>query len=53
MPKNKTFYIATCLGCHPILPQPFSSESERDKWADAHTEGTRHAVARYVEAHRV
>jgi hypothetical protein len=30
------WYLATCLDCMPILPQPFRDKSERDEWAGAH-----------------
>jgi len=33
---EKTWYLATCLDCEPILPQPFRSEDERDWWAKGH-----------------
>jgi hypothetical protein len=31
------WYLATCLDCVPILPQPFRDKAERDEWAGAHT----------------
>jgi hypothetical protein len=30
------WYLATCVDCVPILPQPFRDRAERDEWAGAH-----------------
>ncbi|MPZ13776.1 MAG: hypothetical protein GEU73_05030 [Chloroflexi bacterium] len=38
------WFIAWCQDCTPVLPQPFTSEVERDAWADAHRSGTGHTV---------
>ena len=38
------WYLAICLDCTPVLPQPFSIEQERDDWLDAHVAGTGHDV---------
>jgi hypothetical protein len=39
-------YLAICLDCQPILPQPFSDKVERDVWASTHEEATGHMVVR-------
>ena len=38
------WWLATCANCRPALAQPFRDRCERDRWAWAHNEGTRHRV---------
>jgi hypothetical protein len=45
----QVFYLAICQDCTPILPQPFSDETERDQWLAAHAGGTGHRVWTAVE----
>jgi hypothetical protein len=44
-----TWYIAERQDCDPVLPQPFRSASDRDAWADAHSQATGHSVTRRTE----
>jgi hypothetical protein len=36
----QVWYLAICQDCTPVLPQPFSDEGERDRWAEAHRAAT-------------
>ena len=45
MPDTDTWYLAVCLGCTPLLPQPFSNPGERATWAGTHEHATGHVVA--------
>jgi hypothetical protein len=38
------WYLATCLNCTPVLPQPFYSEDHRNGWAELHRIATKHIV---------
>jgi len=45
MDKDKKYwYLAICLECEPVLPQPFGVEKERAEWVEAHWGGTGHAI---------
>ena len=39
--EAETWYLAICQGCTPVLPQPFTDESERDQWAERALDGHR------------
>lgn len=43
------FFIAECVNCEPVLPNPFYDEGERDRWADAHSSATGHVIGKRVE----
>lgn len=45
MPADATWYLAVCLGCTPLLPQPFSGSAARNTWASGHRQATGHTVA--------
>lgn len=30
------FFVAVCLHCQPVLPQPFADIEERHRWVAAH-----------------
>jgi hypothetical protein len=44
-PKQVTWYLATCVDCKPMLPQPFTERANRDEWASVHSDAVRHTVA--------
>ena len=37
-------YLAICLHCTPVLPQPFYDQHKRDEWTEAHEDATGHGV---------
>lgn len=43
------WYIAECQDCVPVLPQPFTSATERGEWAEAHRR-TGHTVTTREES---
>lgn len=43
-PIKKHYYFSTCMDCEPILPQPFTSQFERESWTRKHVEGTGHKI---------
>ncbi len=40
----RTWYLAECQDCMPVLPQPFSDPGERTDWIVAHRRATGHRV---------
>ena len=47
MSSAQIWYLAVCQNCGQPgrpLPQPFTVEDERDRWAQAHSEATGHDV---------
>lgn len=50
MVEKKTFYLATCLDCDPVLPMPFGSVMERLAWVAGHKNSTGHRVTLSQEA---
>lgn len=42
--SQRHYFLATCLGCTPVLPMPFTYEKQRDKWAHDHGKATGHEV---------
>ena len=43
------WFLAVCLDCTPILPQPFLTPEARDQWAAIHRSGTGHRVSALEE----
>lgn len=41
--EKDAWFLALCLDCEPLLPQPFRNESDRGAWVEAHAE-TGHRV---------
>ena len=46
---HETWYLAVCMDCTPTLPQPFTTESQRNEWATSHIRATGHRVEFEVE----
>jgi hypothetical protein len=44
----KTWHLAVCESCEPIIPQPFETAEEADVWAEAHR-ATGHVVTRETQ----
>jgi len=51
--EDAVWYLATCMDCSPVLPQPFSHRHERGTWADAHVKATGHTVQLWQMRHGV
>jgi hypothetical protein len=49
----ETWYLAICLDCTPLLPQPFLQREAREEWATIHVIMTGHHVAYLTQIRRL
>ena len=42
--SKTTYYLAICLDCEPVIPQPFTKPEDRTEWAGQHAAGVGHRV---------